>query len=430
MTGTPLNSTVTANFEAMLSSSKKPSLWKKHPRLTGLAAAVVVALGLVLSMGEDSAAGPGYVTQVAQAGNLVVTVSATGNLEPTNQVELGSELSGTLATVLVDDDDKVSKGQLLAQLDTANFLDAVAKSEAMVAVAAANVQQAKATVTEAQAKLKRLQQVNLLSGGKAVSASDLDVAIAERDRAKASQQSAEASVAEAKANLRSEQTNLQKTQIRSPIDGVVLERAVDPGQTVAASLQAVTLFTLAEDLSKMELKVDVDEADVANVKSGLKASFTVDAWPGRRFQARITRVGYNATDDEGVISYPAVLQVENTDLSLRPGMTGTAEITTLTREQVLLVPNAALRFEPAVQQVAAKTSIMASLMPRPPAGAAKQVKRQTDDSADKQVWILEQGQPKVLQVKTGATDGRYTEIVAGELTAGMAVITEAASGKP
>lgn len=430
MTGTPLNSTVTANFEAMLSSSKKTSLWKKHPRLTGLAAALVVALGLVLSMGEDRVAGPGYVTQVAQAGNLVVTVSATGNLEPTNQVELGSELSGTLATVLVDDDDRVSKGQLLAQLDTSNFLDAVAKSEAMVAVALANVQQAKATVIEAQAKLKRLQQVNVLSEGKAVSASDLDVAIADLDRAKASQHSAEASVAEAKANLRSEQTNLQKTQIRSPIDGVVLERAVDPGQTVAASLQAVTLFTLAEDLSKMELKVDVDEADVANVKSGLTASFTVDAWPGRRFQALITRVGYNATDDEGVISYPAVLQVENTDLSLRPGMTGTAEITTLTREQVLLVPNAALRFEPAVQQVAAKTSIMASLMPRPPAGAAKQVKQQRDDSTDKQVWILEQGQPKALQVKTGATDGRYTEIVAGELTAGMAVITEALSGKP
>ena len=211
---------------------------------------------------------------------------------------------------------------------------------------------------------------------------------------------------------------------------MVLERKVEPGQTVAASLQAVTLFTLAEDLAKMELEVDVDEADVGQVKAGLEATFTVDAWPGRRFQAVITRVGYAAKDSDGVISYPAVLQVANDDLSLRPGMTGTAEITTVTRDAALLVPNAALRFTPPAstpEPAKSGRTVLGSLLPRPPPAARRAKAAVPDAEGNQRVWVLRDGEAVPVPVKVGATNGRVTEVVGGELAAGTAVITETLS---
>jgi HlyD family secretion protein len=379
---------------------------------------------------EEKKNAPRYNTEPVETGTLVVRVTATGNLEPTNQVDVGSELSGTVSEVYVDDDDRVTKGQVLAQLDRSKFEDAVAKSKAAVAVAEANLQQARATVVETRTKLARYRKVAELSGGQVPSQTEMDTAQAELARAEADVASAKASIAEANATLRSNETDLGKTRIRSPINGVVLERSVDPGQAVAASLQAVTLFTLAEDLSKMELKVDVDEADVGQVKAGLKATFTVDAWPNRVFQALITRVGFNATDDDGVISYPAVLQVTNDDLSLRPGMTGTAEIITLTHENALLVPNAALRFTPpetGTDQKKSSGSVLRALMPRPPRQAHK-VK--TTAVASSRVWVLQNGQPAAVEVQAGATNGRMTEILGGALKNGMEVITETLSTTP
>lgn len=389
---------------------------------------VILLLAVVYFLfgGNGDAGKPHYHTEQVTTGTLVVKVSATGKLEPTNQVDVGSEQSGTVEKVFVDDDDRVTQGQVLAELDLSKFEDAVAKARAAVGVAEAGLKQAEATVIEARAKITRYREVARLSGGKVPSQTEMDAAEAELARAEANVASAQANVAQAKATLRSGETDLEKAHIRSPIDGVVLERAVDPGQTVAASLQAVTLFKLAEDLSKMELKVDVDEADVGQVKAGLKASFSVDAWPGRRYEAVITRVGYNATDTEGVISYPAVLQVDNADLSLRPGMTGTAEIVTLTRENALLVPNAALRFSPpdTATVQAPSRGIFTAMMPRAPASRSKAKAPETAADGTQRIWVLREGEAVAVQVKTGATNGRVTEILGGELKPGMDVITE------
>jgi HlyD family secretion protein len=243
--------------------------------------------------------------------------------------------------------------------------------------------------------------------------------------------SARANVAQAQAGVRSDETNLRKASIRSPINGVVLSRKVESGQTVAASFQAPVLFTLAEDLAKMELQVDVDEADVGQVHVGQQATFTVDAWPGRKYGAVITRVGYGSQEKDGVVSYLTLLAVDNADLSLRPGMTGTAEITTLTRQDVLLVPNAALRFSPAVAAAPEKKQsrgVVGALMPRPPS-TPKKVKAPPGNGPSR-VWVLRDGTPAAIEVKTGATNGKVTEILGGDLRSGMEVVTEAVVGSP
>ena len=334
---------------------------------------LLLAAGLTLALVNRRGSAPSfrYLTEPAATGNLVVRISATGNLQPTNQVEVGSELSGTVETVYVDDNDRVTKGQVLARLDLAKLEDAVARSRANLAAARAKVLEAQATVAEVRADLARFRQVAALSGGKVPSKSEMDTAVAAVKRAEAAEASARAAVGQAEATLKTDQTNIDKAHLRSPFDGVVLSRKVEPGQTVAASFQAPVLFVLAEDLTTMELQVDVDEADVGQAAVGQKAEFSVDAWPGRRYSAMLTRIGYGANDKDGVISYPGVLAVDNKDLSLRPGMTGTAEITTLTRDNVLLVPNAALRFTPPDPEAAVKKpnnnrGALGMLMPRPP----------------------------------------------------------------
>jgi HlyD family secretion protein len=404
--------------------------FRRWPWLAAALIMIAVAAWLLLRSGEDRAA-PRYTTEAVTLGTLVVRVSATGNLQPTNTVEVGSELSGIVDKVFVDDNDEVKQGQVLARLDLSKLQDAVAKSRASLAAAEAQVLQAQATVAETRATLSRYQHVSQLSGGKVPSKTEVDAAEANLKRAEANVASARASVTQARATLQSDETNLAKASIRSPINGVVLSRQVDPGQTVAASLQAPVLFELAEDLTKMELQVDVDEADVGQVKAGQKATFSVDAWPGRTYHAVITRVGFGSSESDGVISYLTVLDVNNDDLSLRPGMTGTADITTLTRENVLLVPNAALRFAPATTDTAQKkssTSVISALMPRPPRQTPKA--QGAIKAGAQQVWILRDNQATPIEVKTGATNGRMTEIVGGALKAGMAVITETASSQP
>ncbi len=391
----------------------------------GLLVLAIAAALFLRSMGRSSA--PAYKTEPVTVGTLVVKVSATGKLQPTNQVDVGSELSGIVEKVFVDDNDRVTNGEVLARLDPSKLNDAVTKSRASLAAAEAQVLQAEATLAETQATLERYRQVAQLSGGKVPSRAELDGAVANVKRAEANEASAHASVAQARAGLQSDETNLSKATIRSPIDGVVLARKVEPGQTVAASFQAPVLFTLAEDLSKMELQVDVDEADVGQVKVGQRAAFTVDAWPDRQYAAVITRVGYGSQEKEGVVSYMTVLQVANDDLSLRPGMTGTAEITTLSREKALLVPNGALRFSPSTPTAAPKSSggVLSALMPRPQHAPPKVTGK---SNGVKRVWILRDGQPVPVDVKTGATDGRMTEIIDGALEANMRVITETLGG--
>lgn len=376
--------------------------------------------------GKDSLGN--FVTEPATMGNLIVTVSATGTLQPTTSIDVGSEQSGTLASVLVQENDHVRRGQLLAQLDLAKLQDAVNKSRAALAAAEATVAQARATVTEYKASLARMRQVAELSGGKVPSKAEMETAEATLERALANEASANAAVLQAQATLKTDETNLSKGTIRSPVDGVVLSRKVEPGQTLVAAMTTPVLFTLAEDLTNMELQVKVDEADVSSVKLGQPASFTVSAWPGRTFPATIRRIGIGSTINDNVVTYKTLLNVKNEDMALRPGMTATASIVTAQRKDVLLVPNAALRFSPPSEGDDSKGgSFVSNLLPRPPSDAKSP---NAAPAENPQVWVMSDAGPQAIAVKTGVSNGRQTEIVGGGLKPGMAVITEYQEVRP
>jgi HlyD family secretion protein len=417
--------TDTAAVDALLGAgSTRP--WWRRPVWWALATLLVAAMAsLAWWQSGRRAEGPRYETEPVVRGNLTVTVTANGTLQPTRSVNVGSELSGTVARVLVDINDRVTRGQVLVELDTAKLRDQISRSRATLASSQAKVAQAVATVKEARGNLARMQEVQRLSGGKVPSQAELETAQATLERALADEAAARAAVADARAAASSDETNLSKASIRSPIDGVVLTRAVDPGNAVAASLQAVTLFTLAEDLTKMTLEVNVDEADVGKVREGQGATFTVSAYPSRRFPARIVRVGFGSTTKDNVVTYIAELEVANDDLSLRPGMTATATITAVERRGVLLVPNAALRFTPAAAgaaPAAASGGIVSKLMPRAPRGVPR--KAGTTREGARQVWVLREGVPVAVPVAPGVSDGRRTEIESAELREGEAVITD------
>jgi HlyD family secretion protein len=261
------------------------------------------------------------------------------------------------------------------------------------------------------------------------SATELDSAKAALERALASENAARAGVAQARATLSTNETNLSKASIRSPINGVVLSRSVDPGNAVAASLQAVTLFSVAEDLTQLKLDVAVDEADVGNVKVDQKATFTVSAFPARRYPATINRVAFGSTKTDNVVTYTTTLNVDNADLSLRPGMTAAATIVAREAKDVLVVPNTALRFSPASANGAAAASsgggILSKMMPRPPrSNTPKTAGTDRRSGGLRPIWVLQDGQPVAVQVRTGISDGRNTEVSGEGLKEGMAVITE------
>lgn len=418
------NDTATPDFlktDAASRFSGRGRRWKLIA-LAGIGAVILFAL---FSGNGDDASGH-YLTEDAVAGKLVVSISASGTLQPTRSVDVGSELSGTLEAVLAEENDRVTKGQVIARLDMAKLRDAVAKSQAALAAAEAEVAQNAATLGEARANLERLRRVAELSGGKVPSKSELETGEASYERAVANLASARASVSQAKATLQTDETNIQKASIRSPINGVVLTRKVEPGQTVAAQMTTPVLYTIAEDLTQMELQVKVDEADVSSVQLGQPASFTVSAWPGRSFPATIRRVGLGSTTTDNVVTYKTVLSVGNDDLALRPGMTATARIVTANRENALLVPNAALRFSPPTTSAAKSSgSILSRLLPRPPQPRKQQQAQAVSaPGAARQVWVLRDGQPAAVSVQTGVSNGRQTEITGGELQAGMAVIVD------
>ncbi|MBS0368229.1 MAG: efflux RND transporter periplasmic adaptor subunit [Proteobacteria bacterium] len=417
--------------ELVLSSGQGRFGGRRRLLIGGAAAVLVLAAGIVL-FGSGGDEGPHYRTQPVRKGELVINVSATGNLQPTNSVDVGSELSGIIESVLVDVNDHVKKGQVIARLDTSKLKDQVRQSKADLAAAEAKVRQAEATVAETAASLARLREVARLSGGKVPSKAELDSGEAAALRAVADQKAAEAAVASAKALLSTYEISLSKATILSPIDGIVLTRKVAPGQTVAAAMTAPVLYTLAEDLRRMELQVDVDEADVGKVKEGQEARFHVDAWPGRNFPATVTRVGWGSQTKDQVVSYLTILSVKNDELMLRPGMTATAEITTARRQDVLLVPNTALRFSPPVQQEAQKRSLLASLMPRPPAPPPKAASDAAKDGTQT-LWLLKDGQLVAVKVSVLGTNGQVSEVrpVDGDaaLPPGAEVITEALAAK-
>ncbi|MDR2450506.1 MAG: efflux RND transporter periplasmic adaptor subunit [Candidatus Accumulibacter sp.] len=403
-----------------------PSRRGRRWMLAILAAAAAAGAAFHLYFGNGGAVSGHYLTEDAAVGELVVSISASGTLQPTRSVDVGSELSGTLEAVLAEENDEVSKGQVIARLDTAKLSDAVTKSKAVLAAARAAVAQNEATLTEARASRERLREVARLSGGKVPSKSELDTAEAAWRRAVANLASARAQVSQAEATLQTDETNIEKAVIRSPIDGVVLARKVEPGQTVAAQMTTPVLYTIAEDLTQMELQVKVDEADVSSVRLGQPASFTVAAWPGRDFPATIRRVGLGSTITDNVVTYKTVLIVVNDDLALRPGMTATARIITAQRENALLVPNAALRFTPPAPSAAESSGgILSRIFPRPPRPPKRvQTRGAEAPGMTREVWVLRNGQPAAVTVRTGVSNGRLTEIVDGDLQAGDAVIVD------
>lgn len=421
-------------------AATKVSPWKRVVKWLLLALLVIAAL--YWFFGRNGAKAPVYKTQAVTQGDIVVTVTATGNLEPRNQVDIGSELSGTLRAVNVDVNDVVKAGQVLAVLDTSRLNAQVLQASSSLASAQARVQQADAAAKQSHANYQRLLKVRELSNNKIPSQQDMDVAEAGIAQADGEIAAAKAAVAQARASLEAVQTDLSKTKISSPINGVVLVRSVELGQTVAASFSAPVLFTLAEDLKKMELHVSVDEADVGSVQVGQTATFSVDAFPNRRFSAHITQVHFASNNTQkssssstssassatstGVVTYETVLEVDNSELLLRPGMTATAEIVTTSIKDALLIANAALRFTPPGEEAmggarpqGATGSPLSAIMPqmgrRPPGagggGGGGGGQPGAGGRRMGRAWILEDNKPALVLFKPGATDGRNTQVL-------------------
>jgi len=404
-------------------AGKKSSRFKRWILLAGLVLALLLIISSLFGGGGNA---PQYATAEVQRGDMTVHVTATGNLEPTNEVSVGSELSGLIDEVFVDINDRVSKGEPLAQIDTEKLKDAILRSEASLEQARASVLQAEASVELTRVSQARLEEVDRLSGGKVPSRAELDSAQAETKRAVANLASARASVRAAKAQLSTDQTNLDKATVRSPVDGVILSRQIEPGQTVAASFSTPTLFVIAEDLAAMKLEVKVDEADVGQVATGQPTSFTVDAYPGKSFEAVITRVNVGANSStassttssaSSVVSYGAVLSVNNEDLALRPGMTATASILTSREQDVLLVPNAALRYTSGGDASEPKGMFSG------PQGSTRQEVGIGRGSMQQVTVLTGEGNLHQVAVRVGNTDGSWTIVSGDELREGMEVIT-------
>jgi HlyD family secretion protein len=370
-----------------------------------------------------------YRTEAIARGPLVITVTATGSLEPLTQVNVGTETSGIIESVAVDDNDAVTAGQVLATLNTDKLRAQRLQAQAAHQAAEARVSQARATLAEARLELARLEEMWTLSRGQLPARRDIDQARTTLQRAEADETSAVAGVAQAAASLSAIEIDLRKATIRSPITGIVLDRQVDPGQTVAASFQTPTLFTLAEDLVRMRLSVAVDEADIGSVAIGQHATFTVDAYPDRRFSSTVVEIRSLPETVSGVVTYEARLDVDNADLVLRPGMTATADITVTEIAGALLLPNAALRFQPPATEDAAPADdrgLIGSLMPRPPGrGGRAGTAAGTGTTAGRgRIWTMENGALTQREIATGVTDGTWTEIRDDSITEGTRVVVD------
>lgn len=374
--------------------------------------AAIVALGAGVALWQWSTAAPtqiSYRTATVQSGALTVEVSATGTLQPLTQVEVSSELSGVVRSVSVDANQRVAQGDVLAALDTTRVLAQIERAEANVAAAEARVADAEVTLRETEQTLARTR---MLSGRGQATEQALETATAAADRARSAVAIAAANVAVARAELALQQADLAKSTIHAPIDGIVLSRSVNPGQTVASSMQAPILFVIAENLETMELKAAVDEADIGTVAAGQKARFTVDAFAGRQFDATIRDISYASVTTEGVVTYEARLNVDNQELLLRPGMTATVDIVTREADGVLLVPAAAFRFSPPATTTGASWSLQSLFMPRPPMGMGRRPAA-SGRGEGRPLYVLRDGQPEAVRVITGATDGANVEILSG-----------------
>jgi len=342
-------------------------------------------------------------------------------VQPTDQVDISSELSGTIRKVNVTFNSPVKAGDILAELDTNKLEADVQSARAKLASARANVAKAKADLGSANTSLERLRS---LVQNRVSSQQDLDAAQFNRDAAAATLEVNEATVLSSEADLRLAEVNLSKAKIVSPIDGVILTRDVDPGATVASSLNAPVLFTIAGDLRRMELQVSIDEADVGKVEAGQEATFNVDAYPERRFPAKIETVRFASETVSNVVTYKGILTVDNAELLLRPGMTATANIVVEHVKDALLVPNAALRYTPPRENASRGGGLMGLFRP-PRMNRSRGSGAEQAAAGKRQVWVLRNGTPVSVSVQTGSTDGQFTAVTSNELKPGDQVITDA-----
>ena len=365
-----------------------------------------------------------YRTVAAQTGSITVEVSATGTLQPLTQVEVSSELSGVVRSVAVQENQNVREGDVLAVLDTTRIVAQIERAQANVEAAEARVGDARVTLRETEQVLARTRQ---LAGRGMATDQALETASAAFARAESAVAIAEANVAVAKADLKLQEADLAKSTIYAPIDGIVLSRAVNPGQTVASSMQAPVLFVIAENLETMELKAAVDEADIGAVSGGQTARFTVDAFPQRRFDAEIRDISYASAVTEGVVTYEARLNVDNSELLLRPGMTATVDIVTREADNVLLVPASAFRFSPPQQSESRGWSLQSLFMPRMGGRGFGGRQPRSEGGDGRPLYVLRDGKPEQVRVVTGASAGDSVEILSG-LEEGDLVIVGMAQG--
>jgi HlyD family secretion protein len=373
-----------------------------------------------------------YRTVKIEKRRIVAKVTASGTLQATVTVQVGTQVSGRVQKLMADFNSTVKKGELVAKIDPQLFQAAVAQAHANYAQSAAGLVKAQATVRDAELQFNRVKALNAEN---LASAADLQAADTNLQVAKAGVDVAKASLEQAQASMNQARINLEYTNIYSPIDGTVISRSVDVGQTVAASLSAPTLFTIAEDLRKMQVNTNVAEGDVGRLEPGMGAYFTVDAFPGQRFRGKISQIRNAAQTLQNVVTYDAVIDVDNADLKLRPGMTANVTVIYAQRPDVLAVPNAALRFRPPPEALGSS-----SAAPSAPGSAASaptgRTRRGDRDagapSADgapvndsRTVWVLRNGHAESATIKTGLTDGTVTEIVEGDLKEGDQVITDA-----
>ena len=368
--------------------------------------------------GQNAATAIAYESQSAQTTDLVITVSATGTIQPLTQVDIGSEMSGVVREVLVDENDLVKKGQVLATLDPVRLSAERDRSAALLASAEAKLREAEVTRSETEKQRNRLATLR----ARGVSTTqEMEAADAAFARADAMLSVSQADADATRASLAIIQTDLTKMQIISPIDGIVLTRAVEPGQTVAASLQAPVLFKIAQDLRRIQLEASVDEADIGAVKLGQSATFTVDAYRAQKFPAKIERLSFAPETIDGVVTYKAILSAANEDLALRPGMTATARIVIEEYKSSLAIANEALRYQPPADKATGSFSITELFMPRFP--RAPRGKRENSTDGLRSIYVLRGGIATEVKIKIGASDGKLTQVLSGDLKTGEEVIS-------
>jgi len=363
--------------------------------IAGILILAIIVSAFILLRGNGSK--PQFGTEKVSRGDIVMTVTSTGTVNPVTTVLVGTQVSGTIKEIYVDFNSAVRKGQLIARIDPSLFDAQVNQARANVFSARANLEKAEATLVDAKRTMDRNKE---LFSKNLVARSDLDTSETNHETARASVSAAKAQVMQTEAALRVAETNLHYTKIVSPVDGIVVSRNVDVGQTVAASFQTPTLFSIAQDLTKMQIDANVDESDIGNITVGQEVEFIVDAYPDMTFKGRVWQVRNAPITVQNVVTYDVVIQVDNPELKLKPGMTANVSIIVSVKKDVLKMPNAALRFKPSEK------------------GA------QTAEKKGPGVWISEKGQLRRISVSTGISDGSYTEVVSGDLREGQEIIVE------